>query len=94
MLAFLVRRNSVFAEALNNYLNRVAQGGLIVKWFRDTAYLFELEYNFHYEKILIVDEIVLNIRHLEVSFWLLGLGFSIGFAVFVGEVFIANCKKK
>lgn len=88
-LAFLVRRNYVFADVLNDYLNHIAQGGLIVKWFKDTAFIFDLEYNFHYERSLIVEDIVLNLRHLEVSFWLLGVGFSISSVVFVGEVIVA-----
>lgn len=79
---------------LNDYLNHIAQGGLIVKWFRDTAFMFDLEYNFHYERISVVDDIVLNLRHLEVSFWLLGLGFIIASLVFVGEIIVATCENR
>lgn len=91
-----MRRNYVFAEVLNDYLNHIAQGGLIVKWFRDTAFVFDLEYNFHYDRISVVEDIVLNLRHLEVSFWLLGLGFGIASVVFVGEIIAGGtwCKNR
>lgn len=94
MLAFIVRRNYVFAEVFDDYLNHLSQGGLIAKWFKDTAFLFDLEYNFHYQRSFIDEDIVLNLRHLEVSFWLLGLGFSIATLVFVGEVIEATYSKQ
>lgn len=56
--------------------------------------MFDLEYNFHYERISVVDDIVLNLRHLEVSFWLLGLGFTIASLVFVGEIIVATCENR
>lgn len=75
---------------LNDYINHIAQGGLIIKWFRDTAFTFDLEYNFHHNRFIIVDDIVLNLRHLEVSFWVLGLGFSLALLVLAGEIAAAR----
>lgn len=71
-------------------MNHISQAGLITKWLKDTAFVFDLEYNFHYDRVLVVGDIVLNLRHLEVSFWLLGFGFGIAFIVFVGEIFAAT----
>lgn len=85
-----MRRNYVLAEVLNDYLNHIAQAGLINKWFKDTAFIFDLEYNFHYDRVIAVEDIVLNLRHLEVSFWLLGVGYGIAFLVFVGEIIVAT----
>lgn len=85
-LAFIVRRNCVFGEVLNDYLNHIAQGGLIVKWMRDTEFLFDLEYNFHHDRVVEVEDVVLSLEHLEVSFWLLGLGIIVALIAFLAEI--------
>lgn len=87
-LALMVRRNYVFADVLDEYIHYIAQGGLISKWFKDTAFTFDLEYYFHHKKFTAVDDIVLNLRHLEVSFWILGVGFGIALLVLVGEIVV------
>ncbi len=79
---------------LSDYLNHIAQGGLIIKWFRDTAFIFDLEYNFHHDRIIAFEDIVLNLRHLEVSFWLLGFGFITASLVFVGEIITHKNERK
>lgn len=75
---------------LNDYVNHISQAGLITKWLKDTAFVFDLEYYFHYDRVSVYEDIVLNLRHLEVSFWLLGFGFGIAFMVFVGEIFVSK----
>lgn len=78
---------------LNDYLNHIAQGGLIIKWLRDTAFLFDLEYNFHYDRVSVVEDTVLSLRHLEVSFWLLGIGFIMASLMFLCEIIVATHQK-
>ncbi|CAG9761537.1 unnamed protein product [Ceutorhynchus assimilis] len=85
-LGYLVSIRSPYLQAINYYLKIMTEAGLSDKWHQDFMHAIKLERHTHLQKTKDKRR-VLDLRDLQIAFYILGYGLGAGFLVFLVEVF-------
>lgn len=85
-LSYVFPKSSVFLEEFNSHINNFVAYGFVNKWYKDTLYVLALEGNIKKRSFLESHKVRLTLEHLQVAFFILGIGVFVGFLCFIFEL--------
>lgn len=91
-MAYLLPKSSVFFETFNYIIGNTQEAGLITKWDTDFMYAYELQNNVRRNQFLKNGQVILTLKHLQISFLILAFGLAISFLIFLVELWLGRKK--
>lgn len=89
-IGYLTPKSSIFRETISMYVNRFLENGLFAKSERDTMYIFALEGGIQNRRFHRSNQIQLTTSHLQLAFFILGIGMVISSMVWAFEVWVSR----
>lgn len=83
----------MFLETFNYIIGNTQESGLITKWNTDFMYAYELQNNVKRNQYLKSGQVILTLKHLQISFLLLAFGLMFSFMIFMVELYLGKQKR-